>query len=250
MSARRKTPLKSEAIEPHACSVDLRLKILRRVPFFARLPADTVAEVNRLFREHGYTAGEAIYFAGDPARRLYVIATGKVKLMRPTLQGQEILLDLLVPGEFFGSLSVLGDETYPDTAEAQTSCCALTIAAEDFQTILSRHPAVLLAVLEVVSGRLKKAHEMVKQLSADPVERRIASALLTLAEKVGEPQGGAVLIQTPLSRQDLAAMTGATTETVSRVMSQFRKGGLIRSGRQWIAISDRGRLARLAAEGL
>jgi CRP-like cAMP-binding protein len=91
MSARRKTPLVSEAIEPQMCSLDLRFKILSRVPFFARLSSKEIAEVNRLFHEHGYSAGEMIYRAGDPATRLYVVASGKVKLTRPTLAGRGVL---------------------------------------------------------------------------------------------------------------------------------------------------------------
>ena len=85
--------------------------------------------------------------AGDPAARLYVVAIGKVKLLQHTLSGQDVLLDILTPGEFFGSLSVLGDETYPDTALAQTMACILAIAADDFQAILRRYPSVTVIAL-------------------------------------------------------------------------------------------------------
>lgn len=248
MATRRKIPLKTEDIEPQMCSLHTRLKILRQVPFFASLSADDVAEVNAFFHEQGYTSGEPIYFAGDPATHLYVVAVGKVKLLRHTLSGQDILLDMLTPGEFFGSLSVLGDEAYPDTAQAQTACCILSITAQDFQAILRRYPLVTLTVLERVAQRLQAAHEMVQQLSAHSVERRIASALLKLAEKLGEPQQEGLLIQVPLSRQDLAEMTGTTIETASRVMSQFQKDSLIRSGRQWVAITDMARLSAIATE--
>lgn len=247
MAARKHTPLHIESIEPHMCSADLRLQILGRVPFFAGLDSDALAAVNRLFRERGHEAGAAIYYAGDRAARLYVVADGKVKLMRSALSGQDVLLDILVRGEFFGSLSALGDETYPDTAQAQTMSCVLEIAAKDFQTVLQRHPSVALSALDIVAARLKAAHETIHRLSAHPVESRLAATLLKLAEKVGEKRGKEVLIQMPLSRQDLAAMTGATTESVSRMMSQFRRGGLVRAGRQWVAITDREALSAIAA---
>jgi CRP-like cAMP-binding protein len=230
------------------CGLDLRLKILGQVPFFAGLDADALQAVNRLFREHGYAPQETICAAGDPATRLFVVAAGKVKRLRHTLGGQEVLLEVLVPGEFFGSLSALGDSTYADTAIAQTQCCILSIAADAFQSILRQHPPVALAVLDTVSRQLRGAHEVIQQLSGQPVEGRVATTLLKLADKLGEPQRGLTLIQMPLSRQDLAAMTGATVETVSRVMSQFRRGGLIRTGRQWVAIADRRRLAEIAEE--
>jgi CRP-like cAMP-binding protein len=243
---RRSTPLKTENIEPQMCTIHLRLEILRQVPFFAELSAADIAEVNELFHEEGYPGSETIYFAGDPARRLYVVAVGKVKLIRHTLSGQDVLLDILTPGEFFGSLSVLGDEEYPDTAQAQTKCCVVGIAAEAFQTILRRYPLVAVKTLDVVSQRLQAAHEMIRQLSTHSVERRIASVLLKLAEKLGEEQAEGLLIQTPLSRQELAEMTGTTTETASRVMSQLQKNGLIRTGRQWVAIADHDRLSAIA----
>jgi CRP-like cAMP-binding protein len=238
MADRRKTPLEPEEIEPQMCSIDMRLEILHKVPFFVGLAHPSINQINALFREHGFQPGETIYFEGDPAERLYVVASGKVKLERHTLSGKNILLDLLTPGEFFGSLSALGDEIYPDTAQAQTAVCVLGIGAENFRKILDAYPPVALKVLDVTASRLKEAHERIRQLSAHSVEHRIAYTLLKLAEKFGKQQEVGLLIQVPLSRDDLAEMTGTTTETASRVMSQFQKDGLIASGRQWVAITD------------
>lgn len=248
MTTRRSTPLKAENIEPQMCSIHTRQKILSQVPFFTHLAAEELAKVNEMFQEQGYSPGESIYFAGDPATHLYVVAVGKIKLIRHTLSGQDILLDILRPGEFFGSLAVLGDEEYQDTAQAQTNCCVLAVTAKSFQTILERYPPVVLSALNIVSQRLKEAQETVLQLSAHSVEQRIASVLLKLAEKVGEWQAEGLLIQMPLSRQDLAEMTGTTTETASRVMSQFQKDGFIRTGRQWVAITDYDGLSAIAVE--
>lgn len=230
------------------CSIHTRHKILSRVPFFTHLSPQEVAEVNALFQEQGYQPGESIYFVGDPATHLYVVAVGKVKLIRHTLSGQDILLDMLTPGEFFGSLSVLGDDEYLDTAQAQTNCCVLAITAETFQAVLQRYHAVALSALNIVTHGLKEAHETVQQLSAHSVEQRIAATLLKLAQKVGEQQAEGLLIQVPLSRQDLAEMTGTTTETASRVMSQFQKEGFIRTGRQWVAITAYDGLFAIAME--
>lgn len=250
MSDRRKSPLKAENFEPEMCSVELRLEILSRVSFFAELSPQDINEVNKLFRERGYMSGDTIYFAGDAAERLYVVASGKVKLIRHTLEGQDVLLDILTPGEFFGSLSALGDDIYPDTAQAQTAACVLGVGAEEFRTILRSYPSVALTVLDRVSERLKTAHEMVRQLSAHSVERRIAYTLLKLADKLGEEGEVGLLIQMPLSRDDLAEMTGTTTETASRVMSQFQKQNLVRSGRGWVAITDGEGLEAIAHNNL
>lgn len=245
---RRTTPLEPESIEPQMCSIDLRLQILHGLPFFAGLSHDDIAGINPLFREMGFEAGAPIYYAGDEADRLYVVASGKVKLIRHTPGGQERVLDLLLPGDFFGTLPVMGELTYPDTAQAHTFCCALSISARDFQTILARFPMVSLSLLEIVSDRLRAARAMLHESTAAPVESRIASLLLRLAERAGEERDEGWLIQMPLARQDIADMLGITVETASRALSQFRKDGVIRSGRRWIAIADRDRLAAIAEQ--
>ena len=248
MSERRKSPIKIEETQPQMCSVDLRLEILDQVPFFSQLTGNQIEEINRSFHEYGYQAGETIYFAGDPAARLYVVAAGKVKLMRHTSRGKDVLLDILTPGEFFGSLSYPRDERYPDTAQAQTSVCVLAIDAENFHQILKTHTEVTLQVLNVMAERLREAYEMVRQLSAHSVERRIAYTLLKLAEKLGEESDVGLLIQAPLSRDDLAEMTGTSTETASRIVSQFQKDGLVETGRQWVSIADRAGLQKVIDE--
>jgi CRP-like cAMP-binding protein len=250
MSERRKSPVDAESITPQMCSTDVRLEVLSRVPFFAGLADEDLRRINRLFREQGFASGEAIYFAGDPAARLYVVAEGKVKLMRHTWAGKDVMLDMLALGEFFGSLSTLGHDQYPDTAQSQTAACVLSIESEEFRDILKDYPQVALKVLDITSERLKSAHETIRQLSVFSVERRIAHTLLKLGEKLGQQDKVGLLIQVPLSRDDLAEMTGTTTESASRVMSQFQKDGLIESGRQWVAITDLEGLESIAQEDI
>ena len=170
MSTRRRTPLHIKVTEIHQCSVDLRLKILHGLPVFADLPHADIEQCNRLFRECGYAPNETICFAGDPAEHLFVVADGRVKLMRHSLSGKNVLLDMLTPGEFFGSLSALGDDFYTDTAEAQTQTCVLSINAADFHRVLENYPKVALKVLEITATLLREAQERVRLLSAISVE--------------------------------------------------------------------------------
>lgn len=246
---RPKSPVRLDWVDPAFCSLDYRLKILGRLPFFESLPAGAIAEINALFHDRDVRADERIYTEGDPAERLYLVAMGKVKLTRASASGRETLLDILRGGEIFGALTALGEPQYAETATAQTDCCILQISAADFDSILSGHPDVARAALAVVGRRLAESQEIIRQLSSDSVEQRIASALLRLARKLGEVRGDGVLIQLPFSRQDLAAMTGVTTETVSRVMSRFADQKLIKSGRKWATISDMKRLKQLADKG-
>ncbi|MCK6585622.1 MAG: Crp/Fnr family transcriptional regulator [Anaerolineales bacterium] len=246
---RPKSPVRLEWVDPAICSTDYRLKIIGRLPFFKHLPPGAIAKINSLFHDVDVSAGERIYFEGDEAEYLYLVAMGKVKLVRNTASGREVLLDILRGGDYFGSFSTLSGRVHTETAIAQTDSCILRISAGDFDRILADHTDVTRKVLEAVSQRLAESQEIVKQLSAYTVEQRIASALMRLASKLGEARGEGVLIQLPFSRQDLAAMTGSTTETVSRAMSRFAEEGLIRSGRKWVTILNLNRLKELAKRG-
>ena len=159
-----------------------------------------------------------------------------------------MLLDILTPGEFFGSFSAQGNEVYPDTAQAHNPNLCAWDQRERLSAILEKHPQVVLKVLDITSARLQAANVRVQQLSALPVEGRIANLLLVLSKKFGQPSDDGLLIQAPLARDDVAAMTGTTSETASRVMSQFQKDGLIRTGRQWVAITDQAALEEIARD--
>ncbi len=246
---RRKSPLRLDWIDPAACTLDYRLKVISRLPFFKSLPAGAITEINGLFHDHSYAAGETIYFEGDAAQYLYLVAMGRVKLVRNTSTGHDVWLDVLHGGEYFGSLESLGMQTYSETAVAHTDGCILQISSHDFDTILGRYPEVTLKVLSAVGQRLQESQEVIKQLSSYTVEQRVASALCRLAGKLGQQGDEGVLIQLPFSRQDLAAMAGTTTETVSRVMSRFADTGLIKTGRKWVAVTDQEGLAALLKEG-
>jgi len=236
-------------VDPAVCSLDYRLKIIGRLPFFRHLSPESIAEINRLFEDRDAAAEQAIYFEGDPASHLYLVAMGKVKLMRNAASGREVLLDILRGGEYFGNLSTLGGQGYSETAIAQTDCCILQISAENFEKILNRHPDVTMKVLKAVGERLEQSQEVVKQLSVYTADQRIAATLVRLTKKWGEQRQEGVLIELPFSRHDLAAMTGTTVETVSRVMSRFSGEGLISTGRKWVSINDLGGLEAISKEG-
>ena len=206
--------------------------------FLLELSTIEIKRINSLFTEKGYDQGERIFFAGDPADRLYVVADGYVKLMQHTYSGQNVMLDILKQGEFFGSLLPQPGQEYTETAIAHTPCCLLTIQNQDFSALLQQHPSVSLKVIEKMSQRLQEANQMIRRLSAQSVEGRIAHILLKLVEKVGQRQPVGLLIQLPLSRADLAEMAGPTVETASGVLSRFQKEALVESGRQWVAITD------------
>jgi CRP/FNR family transcriptional regulator, nitrogen oxide reductase regulator len=244
---RRRSPVEPVRIQQELhCSVEDQRRLLGASPFFSRLDPNLVEEVQRSFRQQHYLEGDVIQAAGDPAARLSIVAAGTVKMARPTVDGQDVLLDFLGPGEHFGSLAELGDDTYREDVIAHTACCILYTTTEVFHGLLNQYPVVALSSLQMVAARLRDAHTIIEQLSAHPVDQRVAATLLHLAEKRGRQDEEGTLIEIPLSRQDIADMTGAKVETVSRVLSEFRRSGLIDSGRLWIAVTDPDALARIA----
>ncbi|MGC5626704.1 Crp/Fnr family transcriptional regulator [Georgenia sp. Z1344] len=243
MTERRHTPLTEPVIDPHACTPQLRLAVLGRDPLFTGLPPAELAAVDTHFRARHYAAGEPIYHSGDPADRLFIPAAGLSRVSRTAIDGRETLLGLHGPGESFGALPSLGVGTYPDDARALTFTCLLHVSSEQFAALVDELPRVAVAALHRIGQRLAEAHESVHLLSGAPLEQRLAAALLVLAEKIGEPWEGMTLLQAPLGREDLAALTGSATESVSRLLSRWRRDGLVESGRRWVALADIDRLA-------
>lgn len=243
---RTRNPLAPTCVTPHACPRPVRLEVLARAPYFAGLSAEEIESLDARMQVRGYEEGTPVYRVGQPATHLYVLAAGRIKLVRSSLDGSEVLVDILTPGDLFGSVATMGDATYPDTAQALTTSCALSISAAAFRAVLQERPQVALAVLDDLAGRLEQTRATVRRLAAGDVEQRVASTLLSLAEKVGERRGDAVVLQLPLTRTDLAAMTGTTTESVSRTLSRLRRAGAIETGRRWTVITDAAHLATLA----
>jgi CRP-like cAMP-binding protein len=239
-------PHAAHAVGALSCSRDERLHALHRVPFFAMLGHDEIAAINASFRAEGYDRAETIYSAGAPATALYVVATGRVRVTRHTLEGQDVVLDILAPGEFFGGLALIGSAEYPDTAVAWAPCCVLATGPAELQRIFLAHPPAAVAALEAMGARLQTAHETIRRLSALPVEARIAAVLLALGSKLGEDDPRGRMVRGPALREDMAAMVGATVETVSRVLKVMRTSGIVDTAHGWILILDPAALEDLA----
>ena len=242
MGKRKTTPLKDHIPDGHHCSLELKSSKLGMVSFFRDLKQKDLDEIVKRFSATHNQEGDEIYYQGDPAHYLRVVVEGAVKLLRYTGEGKDVVLDILNPGSYFGSLKLLGSDVYTESAVAQSDCCVLSIGLKDFREILQAYPSVGIAILEVSAEKLRSSQDQIKQLTTESVEKRIASILLTLIVKFGESKEEGTLIQLPFSRKDLADMAGTTTESASRVMSSFQKEGIIETGRQWVSIKDIKRL--------
>ncbi|WP_394215441.1 Crp/Fnr family transcriptional regulator [Brachybacterium vulturis] len=242
---RRTIPLTEIAL-PHECPRPVRLYVLARAPYFRGLGEPELDRIDARMRTLTFSPDTPIYRAGEPAESLFVVAEGRVKLSQVTADGTETVTDLLVPGELFGSMSSLGEPFHHQTASALVGTCVLRIDQEAFRTVLAEQPRIALRVLDDVAARLARAETDVGSHGTATVEQRVASTLLRLADKLGEDRGGeGIMLEVPLSRADLAGLARSTPESVSRVMSRWKKQGLIDSGRRWTALMDPARLEEL-----
>ena len=247
-AARRRVPLRTTCAQPHPCPLPVRLSVLSRVPLFAGLTRGQLVAIDHRMVSLSWARDDVLYRAGDPADHLYVMATGRAKASRTAPTGQEVVVDLLAPGALVGGLQAAGHARYEETVRALTTTCALRIDVADFRELLTQHPAIALRVIDETAALLAQARRAVTDQATTPVAQRVAGTLLRLADTFGQDRAsGATLLELPLSRADLAGMTGSTPESVSRVMSRLRREGVIDSGRRWTAVLDRDRLAAVAA---
>lgn len=244
---RRTIPLEEISL-PHECPRPVRHYVLARAPYFTGLGEQDIDRIDRRMRTMTFAAGQQIYQAGEVADALYVVAEGRVKVSHMTADGAETVSDILVPGEMFGAMGSLGEPHHVHSAAALVNTCVLQIGQEDFRAVLAADARIGLRVLDDVAARLARAHRDIGGQSTETVSQRVATALLRLASKLGKDRGAqGVVLEVPLSRADLAGLARSTPETVSRVMSRWKKEGVVDSGRRWTALLDIGRLEAEAA---
>ncbi len=214
-------------------------EFLSKINLFEGLKPKELEEIAKFFHERKYKKNEYIFFEGDDEPGIYILVDGIVKLTKETADGKTVILRLVTPGEVFGWL-VVGDSkpesTY--TAQALIDSTVLHIPNADFLRLLVTYPAIAVRITCDASKRVLEAYDRLKSLAAEKVEGRIASLLLELAKKIGKEENGKIVINAPITRQDIAEMTGTTVETAIRIISKWKKEGRLNTQRGRIEILD------------
>lgn len=209
---------------------------LQRVRLFHGLGSPDIAEIIQAARHHEIERDAFFFHQGDRATTLYVLSQGRVRLAQVTPEGHQVILHIASPGEMFGGIAALGDAIYPASAQAVEASSALAWDGDTMARLMERYPKMVLNALHLLAGRLQELQDRYREMATERVERRVARALLRLARQTGRKVEAGVLIDFPLSREDLAEMTGTTLYTVSRTLSSWEKQGLIETGRQRVLI--------------
>ena len=207
---------------------------------FSCLDEDELAELAGLAAERVLKPDETVFWEGDAPDWFYMVVRGRVKVLKHSSLGKEFIIAFFGPGEMVGEVAALQGKPYPASAQAVDETDVLGIRREELLAFLGRRPEVSLRIMGVLGGRLRDAHDRLRDMAGERVDQRIARMLLMLSSKLGDTR--------PFTRQEIADMAGTTTETAIRVMSNLKDRGIIRSARGKVIILNKEKL-RLLSEG-
>ncbi|MBB4041760.1 CRP-like cAMP-binding protein [Microvirga flocculans] len=216
------------------------------LPMFAGLGDDDVGAILKEAQSIRYPKGASVFQQDEDAHSFFVLLHGHLRVMKVTPDGQQVVVRFVTPGEIFGIAMAMGRTTYPASALAVVDSVALVWPSPAWPRLVAKHPSLAVNAIQTVGSRLQEAHTRVIEMSTEQVERRIAHALLRLAQQAGRKGEDGIQIDFPISRQDVAEMTGTTLHTVSRILSAWEDQGLVDSGRQRISIRNPHKLFLLA----
>lgn len=182
--------------------------------------------------------GTAAFTQGHEATEFFCLLNGCLKVTQTTLDGQQVVVRHVNPGDIFGIAMAMRRPDYPATAVAIVESLVLAWSSSQWENFIARCPTLATNALQTVGQRLQDAHTRILELSTEEVERRVAHAVLRLTRQAGRKTDEGILIDFPVTRQDIAEMTGTTLHTVSRVMAAWEAKGLIASSRKRVVVVD------------
>jgi CRP-like cAMP-binding protein len=210
------------------------LDLIRRIPLFSMLTKAEATLLSQRANKRRYKRGEHLLVQGERSHALFIVLTGKARVVVKDEREREVILSDLQPGECVGEMSLIDNEPHSATVRADTVCDVLVLESPAFARCLGENSSLSYGVMRGLVRRLRHADRKIQSLALSDVYGRVAMTLLDMAET---PVTGPMVIRERVSRQDVAKMIGASREMVSRVMKEFEKIGFIQSGEQgctWI----------------
>jgi CRP/FNR family transcriptional regulator len=217
-----------------------RVDTLKQSFIFSCLSEDELTELANIATEHSFTSSKYVFWDGDAPEWFYIIAEGKVKVVKHSSSGKEFIIAFFGPGEMFGEVAVFENRPYPVSAQAITETSVIGIRRDNFLSFLINHPRATMRIMSVLAGRLRDAQNRLRDIAGERVEQRLASMLVMLSAKLGPTL--------PFTREEIANMTGTTTETAIRIMSRLKDRKIISTARGETVILNEKKL-RLLSEG-
>ncbi|CDX13529.1 Crp/FNR family transcriptional regulator [Mesorhizobium plurifarium] len=222
--------------------------LIAGLPVFDGIAAADLDRIISQARSMRIARDQLVFEQEQEAHSFFLLLDGHVRVVKSTPDGHEVTVRYISPGELMGIASALGRTTYPANAIAAVDCVALAWPSQLWPTFATSFPSFSANTYKVVGSRLQDAHTRVIEMSTEQVEQRVAHALLKLIKQSGKKTEEGIMIDFPISRQDVAEMTGTTLHTVSRLLSAWEDQGLVKSGRQRVVVIEPHRLV-VVSEG-
>ncbi|MCS6953493.1 MAG: Crp/Fnr family transcriptional regulator [Bryobacterales bacterium] len=218
-----------------------KAEVLSRIPLFGDLSGEEIAELAERTLERRYAPGDVLFREGDACAGFFVLAQGRVKIVKTSPAGREIMLAVESAPSSIAEIPMFDGGPYPATVTALDDVVAYLIRKEDFRKICLARPGVALKVLAVVGRRLRQLVSIVESVSFGSVRQRLAQTLLEVVRAEGRNPA-----PFPLTHQELASRLGTVREVVSRNLSRFQAQGLIRIEKRELWVRDEAGLIREA----
>lgn len=220
--------------------------LLKNLDLFRAVPDKDLDTVLAIARPMRLIAGDTVFQQGQPADQFFVLLHGHLKVMQTTAEGEQVMVRYVIPGEVFGIAKAMQRPAYPATCVAVEESVVLGWPSSQWDHFMTGNLQFAANALQAVGQRLQDAHSRIKELSTEEVEQRVARCILRLIDSSGEETEQGIAVSFPITRQDIAEMTGTTLHTVSRLLSAWKDRGLVITGRKRVIVCKVDDLIRLA----
>ena len=230
----------------YACAMPARAEdvaaLLAQVPAFERLGAEQLDAVAAVAMPRRFAAGEAVFREGDASSSCYLVRGGHARAIREHLDGRQITLATIGPGEIFGELAMFNDERRSATVEAIDDLEVLAILGHDMRRLMRDHAEIAMNIAISLARRLRNANERLARQSFQTVQSRVAAVLGQLVEQAQSEGAGAGDVEITTTQADLAKLAGSSRESASRFLAVLERAGVISQGRGRLTVHDRAAL--------
>lgn len=225
-------------------------QVLAKVPLLADLSPNELQLLAARTVRKLFVSGELLFSEGEPCNGLHIIARGKIRIFKTSVNGREQVLALNGPGDTVAELPVFDGGPYPASASATEDTEIAFISRRDFHAYCLEHPEVALKVLAQVGARLRRLVGIIEELSFTTIRQRLIATLVKLAQSEGKKSERGIEFQLPATHQELASQLGTVRELISRNLMRLQAEGLLDVDARHIVVRDiRGLSAELEAGG-
>lgn len=219
---------------------------LSQVEALAGLQPTTLVAISEMAQIRHIDPTDMLYHDGEEAHAIYVVLRGGVRLMEHTDDGKDVGLKLYGAGDLFGLLALGGVYTLPSRVEALLPTDIMCLHRNVARQVMYNHPDFALRVVDLLIAHVHMAHARVREMATERIDRRLARTLLKYGHKFGQRMNNSILIDIPITQQDLANFIGATNESVNRTLKQWDQQKIVAISRMRIEILDWAQLIEIA----